>query len=90
MNFSRKILYQIEVEDFSLLIIKLLIFILIWEIIQFFLWSYKGVLYNSYDYFFPFQTFDIAKYDITEFALYGVLFPIVITILTVQLKKILR
>ena len=70
--------------------IKLLIFILIWEIIQFFLWSYKGVLYNSYDYFFPFQTFDIAKYDITEFALYGVLFPIVITILTVQLKKILR
>jgi len=35
MNFSRKILYQIEVEDFSLLIIKLLIFIILIEKLYF-------------------------------------------------------
>lgn len=49
----------------------------IWEIILITLWGAKGCLYNATSYFFPFQTTNIAKFDFSEFCVYGIVLPIV-------------
>lgn len=59
---------------------KILICIIaLWEGAAVFMLAYKGVLYNAKDYFFPFQTCNIAKYDYTEFLFYGIIVPVLVT-----------
>lgn len=50
----------------------------VWEILHLTLYITKGTLYNSSNYFFPFQTTNVAKYDSSEFFIYGIIFPLVI------------
>lgn len=55
-----------------------LVILILWESLQVFLWAYKGVLYNATDYFYPINTFNLMKYDYTEFLIYGIVLPITI------------
>lgn len=54
-----------------------ILFVMICEFINMTLLVYNGVLYNATSYFYPIQTKDIAKYDYTEFIVYGVM-PILV------------
>lgn len=58
---------------------KLICIFTLWEGSTVFMLAYKGILYNAKDYFFPFQTCNLAKYDYTEFLFYGIIVPILVT-----------
>lgn len=48
----------------------------VWIGINIVLWASNGVLYNATEYFFPFQTSNLAKFDYTEFFVYGIGCPL--------------
>lgn len=49
-----------------------------WACVHCIMWIYKGVMYNATSYFFPFQTLNLAKYDFTEFIIYGIIVPSIV------------
>lgn len=65
-------------EKMSLKTKILLLVFAVWEGANIFMLASKGVLYNAKDYFFPFHTSNLAKYDYTEFLIYGVLVPVLV------------
>lgn len=62
----------------------------LWEVFQITLWGVKGSLYNSTQYFYPFQTTNSAKYDYTEFFVYGITLPTILICIVLIYNKLNR